>query len=65
MEAKKARGDWDNYGRAGIKKSSNWDEVIPVWKAGEITAVQAMKRLGLKKSTFYRLVKEEKQYGFL
>lgn len=65
LEAKKARGEWNNYGRPGIKKPSNWDEVISKWKAGEITAVQAMNRLGLKKTTFYRLVKEEKQYDFL
>ena len=28
------------------------------WRAGEITAVAAMKELGLKPNTFYRRVKE-------
>lgn len=30
------------------------DTVIGKWKAGEITAVQAMQKLGISKSTFYR-----------
>lgn len=59
IEAKKMRGDWDNYGRPKVSKPSNWDEVIIRWKAGEITAVEAMKQMGLKKSTFYKLQKQE------
>lgn len=59
IEAKKRRGEWDDYGRPMTQKPSNWDQVISKWKAGDITAVQAMKLLGLKKSTFYKLVKEE------
>ena len=55
------RGDWDNYGRPKIKKPSNWDEVIGQWKSGEITAVEAMRQMELKKSTFYKLQKEELQ----
>ena len=58
IDAKKARGDWDNYGRPAIKKPDNWERVINKWKAGEITAVQAMKETGLTKTTFYKLVKE-------
>lgn len=34
----------------------NFDEVYSRWKAGEITAVKAMKILNLPSSTFYRLV---------
>lgn len=60
IAAKKARGEWDDYGRPRIKKPSNWDEVIGRWKAGEITAVEAMRLTGIKRSTFYKLVKEEK-----
>ena len=59
IEQKKARGDWDNYGRPKIKKPSNWDEVIGNWKAGEITAVEAMKQTGVKKSSFYKLLKKK------
>ncbi|MBQ2766391.1 MAG: recombinase family protein [Clostridia bacterium] len=35
-------------------------EVVSVWRSGEITAVEAMKRLNMKPSTFYRKVKEVK-----
>ena len=35
-----------------------FDTVIKRWKAGEITAVQAMKELSLSKATFYRMVKK-------
>lgn len=35
----------------------NFDKVVSRWKAGEITAVEAMKALHLSKTTFYRLVK--------
>ena len=34
----------------------NFDEVVTLWKNGEITAVEAMKRLDMKSSTFYRKV---------
>ena len=58
IAAKKARGEWDDYGRPRIKKPPNWDDVISRWKDGEITAVEAMKLTGIKKSTFYKLLKE-------
>lgn len=35
----------------------DFDRVIAQWKRGEITAVEAMKRLGMTPSTFYRKVK--------
>ena len=35
----------------------NWDSVYTSWRAGNITAVQAMKDTGLTKPTFYSLVK--------
>lgn len=34
-----------------------FDKVVEKWKAGEITAVQAMRKLGMSKSSFYRRVK--------
>lgn len=58
IEAKRRRGDWDNYGRPRIEKPANWNEVIARLNANEITAVQAMRMLGLKKSSFYKLLKE-------
>jgi len=59
IEAKKARGEWGDYGRPRIQKPDNWDEIILEWKAGRITAVEAMKRTGIRKSTFYRMVKSD------
>lgn len=58
IEAKRLRGDWDNYGRPKVEKPINWNEVIEKLNAKEITAVQAMRMLGLKKSSFYKLLKE-------
>lgn len=46
-------------GRKPIERA----ELVPVvsmWRSGQITAVEAMKRLNLKSSTFYRKVKEVK-----
>ena len=45
------------------RKAINLDEkqmqiVCKLWRSGEITAVEAMKRLNLKPNTFYRRVKE-------
>ena len=39
------------FGRPRIKKPDNYDEVCRKWKGGEIKAVEAAKRLGLKKTT--------------
>ena len=58
IEAKKARGEWDKYGRPKAEKPSNWDEVIAQWNNGEITAVKAMELLNVKKTTFYKLLKQ-------
>ena len=35
-----------------------FNEIATLWKGGDITAVEAMKRLNMKPSTFYRKVKE-------
>lgn len=35
-----------------------FNEIVSLWKGGDITAVEAMKRLGMKPSTFYIKVKE-------
>ena len=36
------------------------DSVITIWQNGEITAVEAMRRLRMSKTTFYRIVRERK-----
>lgn len=44
-----------HLGRPKAQKPHNWDEVIEKWKNGEITAVEAMRQTGVKRSTFYKL----------
>ena len=53
IAAAKAKGK--RFGRPQIIKPDNWQEVIAQWESGEITAVEAMRRTGLKRSTFYKL----------
>lgn len=50
-----------HLGRPKAKFPSGWAEVYALWNSGSITAVQAMDRLSLKKSTFYKLVKAARQ----
>lgn len=59
IEQMKARGEWDKYGRPCVKQPDNWQEVIQRWRTGKITAVEAMRLTGMKKSSFYKLVKAE------
>jgi len=58
IETKKARGEWEDYGRPKAQKPSNWEEVIAQWESREITAVKAMELTGTKKTTFYKLLKQ-------
>lgn len=46
-------------GRKEIAKPENWDEVISRWKVREITSRKAMEELGLKRTTFYKLLKNK------
>ena len=46
------------FGRPKISRPDEFDEIYRLWKKGEITAVAAMKKLGLSSSTFYRMVKQ-------
>ena len=34
------------------------DAVVSLWQKGEITAVEAMRRLKISKTTFYRIIRE-------
>ena len=58
IAAAKAEGKYT--GRKAIQPP-NFDRVVAQWQNGEITAIEAMKRLGLSKSSFYRKVKELNQ----
>lgn len=45
-------------GRKKIDIPDGWDEIYNQWKTREITATKAMQILGLKRNTFYKLLKE-------
>lgn len=47
-----------DIGRPPAVYPQNWEEVYIEWKAKKITAVDAMRQTGLKKNTFYNLVKK-------
>lgn len=55
IEVAKAKGK--HLGRPTVKVPANWDEVYAKWQAGEITAKKAMEMTGLKRTSFYKLVK--------
>lgn len=51
------------FGRPKVRITVEFEKVYQKWKAGDITAVKAMDELNVKKTTFYKLVKEyEKAY---
>ena len=52
-----AREKGVDFGRPKIEYPSDWAQVYVAWKSGGISARMAMERLGLKKTTFYKLVK--------
>jgi DNA invertase Pin-like site-specific DNA recombinase len=47
-----------SFGRPKIQVTEEFKEAYSLWKAGKITAVKAMQESGVKKTTFYKLVKE-------
>lgn len=50
-----ARAQGKTFGRPKIERPDNWETVVSLWRAGQITAVEAMRRTGLKRGTFYHL----------
>lgn len=54
IEAARKKGK--HLGRPSIQMPGNFGDIYEGWKAGEYTAKAAMGKLGLKRSTFYRLV---------
>lgn len=53
-----ARLKGKHLGRPAAVMPEGFQKVYDDWKAGSITAVRAMQVLGLKKNTFYKLVKQ-------
>ena len=52
-----AKAQGKTFGRPRIERPDNWDAVISLWRVGQITAVEAMRRTGLKRGTFYNFLK--------
>lgn len=58
IAAKKARGEWDNYGRP---RALDFDKFSKEYKRvlnGNIKPIECMKLLGITKPTYYRYAKE-------
>lgn len=56
-----AQANGKHLGRPKAEYPKEWQEVYEKWKAKEITAIKAMEQLGLKKNTYYKLVKQYEQ----
>lgn len=57
IEVAKAKGK--HLGRPAYIKPENWDEVISLWKAGEISAKKAAEIVGLSRSGFYKQMQKK------
>lgn len=56
-----AKADGKYKGRKEIGYPCNWEDVYSQWKNRKITGNNAMELLGLKRNTFYKLVKDYEQ----
>ena len=57
IKAAKSKGK--HLGRPKAVKPDNWEAVTQRWRAGEITAVEAMRQTRLKRGTFYGFAKQD------
>ncbi len=55
IEAARNRGK--KFGRPSVILPEKYEETILEWKAGKTTAKEAMIRTGLKRTTFYKIIK--------
>lgn len=53
-----AKADGRHLGRPRVEYPENWEDCYGRWKSGMISAKEAMTLTGLKKDSFYRLVKK-------
>ena len=63
IEIAKRKGKYK--GRKRIEKPADWDKVVADYMTRKITAKKAMEQLGLKTSTFYKFLREDKRIGEL
>lgn len=50
-------------GRPKAEYPANWEDIYTQWKAKNISGVKAMEILGLKKNTFYNLIKQYEKHN--
>ena len=58
IEAKKARGEWDNYGRPRIVDSKEFAKYYKRVLQGKLKPVEVMSLMNINKSAYYRYRKE-------
>ena len=58
IAAKKARGEWDNYGRPRVLDFEKFSKEYKRVKDGTLKPTECMKLLEITKPTYYRYVKE-------
>jgi len=61
IEAKKARGDWDDYGRPSVIDIEDFKNHYQKVIDGQIRPTELMKQLEISKSTYYRYVERVKE----
>ena len=49
------------FGRKAIEYPKNWESVIQLIDNKQLSNIEAMQMLGLKKTTFYRLLKQYRE----
>jgi len=54
IEAKKARGEWEDYGRPRVMNITDFEKYYIAVERGEKRPFELMKELGMTKATFYR-----------
>ena len=57
IEAMKARGDWERYGRPK-KPCEDFEKIAQKQKEGLLTVAEACETLGISRATYYRKLKE-------
>lgn len=58
IEAKKARGEWDNYGRPRVVDSQEFSKYYKRVLQGELKPTEVMNLMNINKSAYYRYRKE-------
>ena len=59
IAAAKSKGK--KFGRPSMKIPENFDAIYTYWRNGEITAKKAIEMLGMKTTSFYKLVRIEEK----